>query len=79
LFKKQFAREVDRIYGPHSFFKSGKGLRKKQKKTICSSPHAGFNCVFRISKFLVVLDLLGLEDNEILGTKVLSKFSKNCI
>ena len=46
---------------PTVFSKSGKGLRKKLKNTICSSPHAGFNGVFRISKLFFVLELFEFE------------------
>ena len=50
---------------PTVFSKSGKGLRKKLKNTICSSPHAGFNGVFRISKLFFVLELFEFEVGKI--------------
>ncbi len=50
---------------PIVFSKSGKGLGKKLKKKICSSPHAGFNGVFRISKLFFVLELFEFEVGKI--------------
>jgi hypothetical protein len=50
---------------PTVFSKSGKEPRKKQKKTMCLSPHAGFNGVFRISKLFFVLELFEFEVGKI--------------
>jgi hypothetical protein len=66
---------------PTVFSKSGKGPRKKLKKPMCSSPHAGFNGVFRISKLFFVLELFEFEVGKIskffdLGGCLTSLFKK---
>ena len=66
---------------PTVFSKSGKGPRKTLKKPMCSSPHAGFNGVFRISKLFFVLELFEFEVGKIskffdLGGCLTSLFKK---